>query len=363
MSYSDNHKQYMLRAIELAQNALGSTYPNPAVGCVIVKDHQIISESATCDGGSPHAEARAIEIANNTNIDLNGADLYVTLEPCSHHGKNPPCAAAIIESGISRVFVANKDPFFKVNGKGIQLLRTSGIEVVEDFLHEFALDVNKYFFSRVQKNRPYITLKIAASLDGKIALASGDSKWITSQEARDYGHVLRAKNDGILTGIGTVLADNPSLNCRVKPYKEYSPIKFIIDRDLRTPLDAKILKGEKSYIITSKDNSYDGNAEIIKVAMREDKRVDLVEMFENIANIGISSILVEAGQKLLSDLVRYDLVDEIHLITAPKILGGDSMSFIGDLDLSYLPENKFEVISSKKLGGDILTIFKSNHLD
>lgn len=354
------NKQFMLKAIDLAEDMLGKTSPNPAVGCVIAKDGEIISEAATSIGGSPHAEARALEIAGDKASE---ADLYVTLEPCSHKGKNPPCAEAIIAAGIKKVFVANKDPFFKVNGKGIQLLKSAKIEVIENFCEKEAHEVNKYFFTRIQKNRPYITIKIAASLDGKIALSTGDSKWITSEEARRYVHRLRARNEGILTGIGTVLADNPSLNCRLSGLEEFSPIKFIIDQKIQTPLESNVNQGKEVYLFSDQEASNPSKFKVIRVDKREDGRLNLELVFEEVAGLEVSSILVEAGQALVSDLIKYELVDEIHLITAPKILGGDGINFIGNLGLENLPENRFQITSSQKLGDDVLTIFKNNHAD
>lgn len=355
MSIQD--KKFMKRAIEIASGMLGKTHPNPPVGCVIVKDGELIAEAGTNIGGAPHAEVAALKIAKKK---AKGATMYVTLEPCSHKGKNPPCVEKIINAGIAKVFIASKDPYFKVNGKGIQTLKSAGIEVVKNYMEKEAYEVNKYFFTRIKKNRPYVTIKIAASLDGKIALSNGDSKWITSKLARNYAHQLRQKNEAILTGIGTVLADNPSLNCRLKNAKKFSPVKFIIDKNLQIPKDAKILKGKETYIFTGKDSSQKiGNAKIIKVKKREDARLDLEEIFEEIANLNFSSLLVEAGQALVSDLIKYGLVDEVNLITAPKILGSDAKNFVGELNLEDLPENSFEVMETRTLGNDVLTVFKN----
>ncbi len=357
-NFPENSK-YMFEAIRLAKLNLGKTFPNPSVGCVIVNGGDIVGYAKTNIGGSPHAEITALDFAGALS---EGADMYVTLEPCSHIGKNPPCADAVIASGIRKVYIAAKDPFAEVNGKGIEALKNANIEVIENFCENEAYEVNKYFFTRVNKNRPYITIKIAASIDGKIALSTGKSKWITSDSARKYVHEMRASNEGILTGIGTVLADDPQMNCRVEGLEKYSPTKFIIDSKLKTPETALILEGEKTYIFTGANIKKNfENAELIKVSNREYNRLELVEIFSEIAKLGYSSILVEAGKALVSDLIKQNLVDEIHLITAPKILGGDGMSFVDELSLQDVPENNFKVVESRRLGDDILTIFQNTN--
>jgi len=354
-------KKYMLRAIELAASHLGKTAPNPSVGCVIVSNDKIIAEAATAISGSPHAERIALD---NATGKTNGSDMYVTLEPCSHKGKNLPCVDFVIASKPARVIIANRDPNPLVNGEGIAKLKASGIEVVEGFCEVEAFEVNKYFFKRITKNIPYVTVKIASSLDGKIGLSNGDSKWITGEEARNLVQQMRVETDALLTGVGTVLADDPKMDVRIDGLEEFSPFKFIIDRDVKTPKTSNILLGKKAYIFASKfEEGFDDNVEIILLDENTEHKLNLRQALEKISQQGLSSVLVEAGTGVISNLLEEDLIDEIKLFTAPKILGSDAKSFIFELNLTGIEEEKFEVIDTKIVGKDTLTTFRKKSLD
>lgn len=276
-------------ALSLARRQLGRTHPNPSVGAVIVQNNQIIATGITETGGRPHAETIAIKNAGGNTKD---ATLYVTLEPCSHHGKTPPCVDAIIASGISTVVIGCRDKNPIVAGSGVTKLRAAGIEVIEGICEADALEVNRGFFSVMEKKRPFIALKIATSLDGKITSPTG--QWLTGETARNYGHLLRSKYDAILTGSGTIIADAPQLNCRLNGLEHCSPLRIILDRS------GKIEDGHGAWVLGHKS------------------------LEENIAEItatGITSILVEAGATLSSAFLERGLVDRVYWFTAPIIVG------------------------------------------
>lgn len=323
-----SHERYMRVALSLARRQLGQTHPNPNVGAVIVKDGQIIAHGITASGGRPHAETIAI---NNAGDKVNGATLYVTLEPCSHHGKTPPCVEAIIASGIRTVIIACTDKNPKVKGNGITALKNTGIEVIENVCEKEALEVNQGFFSVIEKNRPYIALKIATSLDGKIT--SPHSRWLTGDPARNYGHLLRAQYDAILTGVGTVLADDPLLTCRLAGLEARSPLRIILDRNKRIPQNAKLLNDDHESWVMSEE---------------------LPGVIEEITRRGITSILVESGAKLSTAFLENGLVDKAYWFRAPIIIGEEGLDVTGTLAKLA----KFKQIEHIKLGNDILDILE-----
>ena len=355
---------YMERALELAKEGIGKTKTNPLVGCVIVKDEKIIGEGAHLKFGDNHAEVNAILDAKNKGEDIKGATLYVNLEPCSHTGKTPPCANRIVKEGIKRVVIGTLDPFPKVSGKGVKILEDAGISVTEGLLEEECLNLNERFFTYLKNNRPFVVLKAGMSLDGKIATESGESKWITSEFSRAHSHELRGQLDAIMVGIGTVLADNPSLNVRHGKYKN-NPIRIITDSKLRIPLDANLLDenlGSIAIIATTKNcdkNKLEKlkemkNVEVL-ICKEKDNRVDLIDLMEKLKDFDISSILLEGGRTLSAEMLINNLVDKFYFFIAPILLGSKGLSAIGDLDIKDLKDSiKIKDMTCEKLFDDII---------
>lgn len=326
------HNQYMTHAIRLATDQLGRTAPNPAVGCVIVKDDCIVGVGATARGGRPHAETIALEMAGS---DAKGATAYVTLEPCSHDGKTGPCAKALIAAGVACIIIANRDPNPAVNGSGIQMLCNAGIDVIEGVEQGEAAQLHEGFFRTLHDKRPLVTLKIASSLDGKVATASGQSQWITGEQARTYGHGLRANHDAILTGIGTVLADDPSLTCRIAGRESDSPQRFVLDRMQRTPDDAAI---HPCTVLTSPS---------------------VGDALHDIAEQGITRLLVEAGPTLSTAFLKAGLVDWLYWFRAPVTLGADARSAVNGLPDTPLDAlSRMRLTESFSLGPDVCEVYR-----
>ncbi len=325
------HQRYMQVALRLARRQAGQTHPNPNVGAIIVKDGQIIAQGITATGGRPHAETIAI---NNAGILAQGATLYVTLEPCSHHGKTPPCVDAIIAAGIKTVVISCHDKNPKVSGNGIAAMRNSGIEVIENICEKEGLEINQGFFSVIEKKRPYIALKIATSLDGKIT--SPNNRWLTGEIARNYGHLLRSQYDSILTGSGTVIADDPLLTCRLAGLEHRSPIRIILDRSGKIPKNAKIFT-EQNISPTLVINE-----------------PTIAEAITKITEQGITSILVEAGAKLTSAFLESGLVDKVYWFRAPINIGEKGLSISKALEQLA----NFKQIEHIKLGIDTLDILE-----
>lgn len=315
---------FMKLALDLARGTLGQTSPNPVVGAVLVKDGQIIGMGAHLKAGEPHAEVHAIEMAGDQAI---GSVLYVTLEPCSHYGKTPPCSDLVIKTGIKKVFVATTDPNPQVAGKGIERMKKAGIEVEVGMLQEEARDLNKVFFYNIQSGLPYVTLKSAASIDGKAATVTGESRWITGEEARLDVHHFRHQHDGIMVGVNTVLKDNPSLTTRLVEGGK-NPIRIILDTHLRTPLDAKIITDQKAptWIITGAD--VDRKREIqlselgIEVMKMESQKISIKEMLAALGKRGITSLFVEGGAEVHGSFLKERAFQQIITYIAPKLIGG-----------------------------------------
>lgn len=325
-------KKYMERAIELAKKGLGYTNPNPMVGAVIVKNGNIIGEGYHERCGELHAERNAIA---HLTEDARGATIYVTLEPCCHYGKTPPCTEAIIQQKISRVVIGSRDPNPLVAGKGVKQLRDAGIEVVEDFCRAECDAINEVFFHYITTKRPYVAMKYAMTADGKIAAKTGDSKWITGEEARNHVQTLRHRYMGIMVGIGTVLADNPMLNCRIPGGK--NPVRMICDSNLRIPLDCQITETAKEIptIVAVKKQEFTKEqtekieqlsrkqVEVVEVS-EKDGKLDMAELMEILGERGIDSILLEGGGTLNDTVLREGLVNKIYAYIAPKVFGGSS---------------------------------------
>ena len=345
----------MQRALSLAPNGRGLTSPNPMVGCVIVKDNEIIGEGWHHQCGKPHAEIEALNDAKRKNKNVEGSSVYVTLEPCSYFGKTPPCANRLVAENVAEVFIAMRDPNVKVNGKGIEILKNAGIKVTE--LHEFenqAKELNRGFVFVHKYQRPFVTVKAALSLDAKMCVANGDSKWITGIEARKKSHEIRAMNDAVLVGIGTVLADNPELTVRHAP--GINPKRIILDSDLRTPPDAKIISNDnKCFILTTSSNEEkklklkDAGAEIIIL-----KDLNVKNILSALVEIGVLNLMVEGGAGVLNSFFKSGLVDYVNFFYAPKILGEGKglnleMKFNSVSEALSLREMKSEI-----LGQDVL---------
>ncbi len=314
----------MRRAMDLARGAQSRVHPNPYVGAVVVKNGRVVGEGRHEKFGGAHAEAAALRKAGKK---ARGATLYVTLEPCSHFGKTPPCADLVISCGMSRVVIAAHDPNPLVSGKGVRRLRAAGLRVEEGVLAEEALDMNRDFNHWVVKKTPYAALKTAQSLDGRIATRTGDSKWITGAEARHFGHSLRAASDAVLVGVNTVLADDPRLDARL-PGNQKHPIKVVVDSTLRTPADAKLFEGDAPVIIavTKKASAariarFKGKAFVI-VVKEKAGRVDMEALFCELGARGVVRLLIEGGGEVAAAALEQKLVRETYTFIAPKIIGG-----------------------------------------
>ena len=314
--------KYMRRALELAKKGEGKTAPNPMVGCVIVKDHEVIGEGYHEEYGKFHAERNAL---NSLKKSAEGADLYVTLEPCCHYGKTPPCTEAIIEHKIRRVIIACADENPLVGGKGIKILKEHGILVTFGVLKEEALKLNEVFFHYIREKKPFIAMKYAMTLDGKIATVTKNSKWVTSEESRKYVQVLRNRYKAILVGIQTVLMDDPMLNCRLEG--GVNPIRIILDSNLRIPLESKIVttaKEIKTIVVTIKNDVEKESrlrsfgVEILKM----EGKIHLPDLLKILGERNIDSILVEGGGTVHGSFLQENLVDRVYAFIAPKLIGG-----------------------------------------
>ena len=339
-------EKYMRMAIELAKKGAGSVNPNPMVGAVVVQDGKVIGTGYHKYFGGPHAEVYALDEASKNSEDLSNATIYVTLEPCSHYGKTPPCAEKIVNLGLKRCVIGSSDPNPKVAGKGMQILKNAGIEVTENILKEECDKINQVFFKYILTKLPYLFLKCAITLDGKIATKTGNSKWITNEAAREKVQFYRNKFMGIMVGINTVLADNPSLTARIE--NGINPYRIIIDPHLKTEKDYTVIKeniDEKTIIITSEKNKnsekqldFSENNKV-KFLFLNDTKFSFKEILEKIGSLGIDSILLEGGQSLISQAFEEDVIDAGEIFVANKILGDTKgKSFIAGFDKKNMNE-------------------------
>ncbi|GAB6073261.1 bifunctional diaminohydroxyphosphoribosylaminopyrimidine deaminase/5-amino-6-(5-phosphoribosylamino)uracil reductase RibD [Venenivibrio stagnispumantis] len=353
--------KYMKRALQLAKKGKGYTHPNPAVGAVIVKDGKIIGEGYHKKAGMPHAEREAIKDAKEKGYDIKGSTMYVTLEPCCHYGRTPPCTNAIIEEGIKKVVVATLDPNPLVAGQGIEILKKAGIETKIGILQEEAKKLNEDFFVYITEKRPFIHLKIAQTIDGKIATKIGSSKWITSEKSRKFAHKLRLEASAVMVGVNTALKDNPSLTIRyIKSKKQ--PKRILIDRYIKTPIDFNIFNQEAQTILFCSKNADKSKIEKlreknIKIYQLEEKeeRLDLKEILKILAEEEqVIHLLVEGGKDLITQFIKNQLYDKISVFIAPKIVGEDGISSIGKLDILDIKDAKLLNINLiKKIDTDI----------
>jgi diaminohydroxyphosphoribosylaminopyrimidine deaminase/5-amino-6-(5-phosphoribosylamino)uracil reductase len=334
MSHSMNDAFYMAKAIQLAQQGLYTTHPNPRVGCVVVKDGKIVGEGFHARAGQPHAEVFALRQAAQ---HAQGATAYVTLEPCAHYGRTPPCANALVEAGVARVVMASLDSNPLVAGKGQAILQNAGISTTVGVLEGEAKALNKGFFRRMQGGLPYVRLKTATSLDGRTAMQSGESKWITGTEARRDVQKLRAQSGAMITGIGTVLADDPSLTVRPEEWLDWhygepvQPLRVVLDSQLRTPLNAKILQQTGVVIVSQQAITHPHalalqalGAEIWSFSLAQDREGVLKQVLQKLAERGVNEVLVEAGAGVAGAFIAAKLVDELVVYVAPTLLGSDA---------------------------------------
>jgi len=355
---------HMHHALVLAARALGRVAPNPAVGCVIVDAKgRIVGRGHTQKGGRPHAETVALAQAGAA---AKGATAYVTLEPCSHLGKTPPCADALIEAGIALVVVGAQDPDPRVNGAGIARLRASGVGVKTGILEDACKEMNAGFFSRILEKRPLVTLKIAQSLDGRTASASGESKWITGEPARQFGHMLRAEHDAILVGIGTAQADDPELTCRLPGLEDRSPLRVILDSRLKLSEWSKLAQSAHDHPTVVFTVNPDGGAalraagvEIIVVAKDARGRADLNAILKELAARGITRLLVEGGATIHATFLDRGFADRLEVFTAGLVLGAAGHASIDSLAALALDEaSHFARTAMLRLGDDLLESYR-----
>ena len=371
---------FMRRAIELAKMGLGRTNPNPLVGAVIVKEGAVIGEGYHHVYGDLHAERDAIKNCKEKGNDPAGATIYVTLEPCSHFGKQPPCIHAVKEAGISKVVIGSRDPNPLVNGKGTRWLRENGIEVIEDFLREECDSLNEIFFHYINTKTPFVALKYAMTMDGKIATKTGESKWISGEKSREHAHSLRNKYTCIMAGIGTVLADDPMLNCRIAGGR--NPVRVICDSSLKIPLESNIVKTAKDIptivactriaTVDSKENA-DINTSTradkiaalqkagIEVFTTDGDKVDLKALMTHLAEKKLDSVLIEGGGEINFSALNAGIVNKVYAYIAPQCFGGFAKSPVGGTGIDKVCDSfKFKVTDTKMIDGDVLVEFATN---
>lgn len=366
MAFTADDNRFMSRALELAEKGRYSTKPNPCVGCVLVQGEQIVAEGWHQKAGEPHAEVVALKQAGSL---AQGATAYVTLEPCSHHGRTPPCAEALIKAGVVKVVVAMKDPNPLVSGRGIAVLREAGIDVSVGLLQEQAVQLNRAYCLKMKSSKPHIISKVAMSLDGKTAMASGESQWITDVPARQDVHRLRAEVDAVLTGVGTILADDPQLSARdgVADLMVTQPRIIVIDSKLKTPLEAAILANETNVtILTCSADDYKAKA-LRKAGCRVEVlpsnkrgRVDLRAVDKWLTVQSINSVLIEAGAVLNGACLKAGMIDELVIYIAPSVLGSAARGAFAINDLTELSERiQLSFVGMEAIGADIKLSYKT----
>lgn len=359
LSYDE---KYMRLAMQLAGNAIGRTSPNPLVGAVIVKDNRVVGCGWHRKAGTPHAEVHALNQAGEL---AQGADVYVTLEPCAHYGKTPPCAKALVEAKVKNVYGGLLDVNPKVAGKGFKILEDAGIHVEYGFLQDELRKQNEVFFKWIEHKKPFIVLKAAMTLDGKIATAIGQSKWITNETSRAYGYKLRDIYDGIMVGINTVIEDNPMLTARVDGGK--NPIRIVVDSSLKIDINANVVQDKSAKTIVATTDKADKDkilklqaqdVDVIVVDKDENDKVDIEKLLDILGQQNICSILVEGGATLSGSFVARKLVDKVYFFIAPKIVGGNEAKtpVAGTGILNLQEALALKDIQIEKLEEDILII-------
>lgn len=347
-------EDYMKRALSLAEYGRGRTAPNPVVGAVIVKEGRIIGEGWHQRCGENHAEINAFE---NAGEDVTGAEMYVTLEPCSHYGKTPPCAKTIIEKKIAKVYVGLLDPNPLVAGRGIKMLESAGIQVEVGVLEKQCRRINEIFLKYVTSKQPFVVMKTAMTLDGKIAAYTGDSKWVSSEASRSIVQQMRNSLTGIMVGVGTVLTDNPKLTCRID--KGRDPIRIIVDSRLTIPLSAKVLKDDNCIIAAASDcdpSKRNALGSRVMITKSKNGRVELEDLMQRLGAQGIDSILLEGGGTLNDAALRAGLVDRVVTFLSPKIIGGkDAKTPVEGMGFDKMSQAiHIKDLEIKKIGEDFM---------
>jgi diaminohydroxyphosphoribosylaminopyrimidine deaminase/5-amino-6-(5-phosphoribosylamino)uracil reductase len=362
----DEH--FMRAAIALARRGLGTCWPNPSVGCVIVRDGRIVGQGVTAPGGRPHAETQALAMAGNA---ARGATVYVSLEPCSHHGQTPPCADALVAAGVARVVVGAGDPDPRVSGGGLARLRAAGIEVVEGVLAQAAGEVLAGFASRIRAGRPLVTLKLASTLDGRIATQAGESQWITDTPARKAAHALRGQHDAVLVGVGTVAADDPDLTCRIRGYAARPNVRVVMDTHLRMPLTCRLVATAAEVPVWVL-HAPTADAARIEAMTQAGVRciavapgsagVDAAAALAALGEAGLTRVLAEGGASIAAALLRGGLVDQLAWFHAPGVLGGDGFPAVQAMGITALAGlHRFHRVASRAVGADLLSEFTRSH--
>jgi diaminohydroxyphosphoribosylaminopyrimidine deaminase/5-amino-6-(5-phosphoribosylamino)uracil reductase len=357
-------EKHMKAALALAERGIGETWPNPSVGCVVVKDGRIVGRGWTGVGGRPHAEPQALAAAGEA---AQGSTVYVTLEPCAHFGQTPPCTEALIAAQVSRVVIGAADPDPRVNGQGVAQLRRAGIAVTEGVLQSEAEAVAAGFLNRLRTGRPLVTLKLASTLDGRIATGAGESRWITSEAARRAAHALRGRHDAILVGAGTVVADDPELTCRLPHVRQRPIVRVVADSHLRIPLTARILASAAEiptwlWVAEGADPLRlravaELGVKIIRLPLTS-LGVDLKEGLRALGEEGITSVLVEGGAQIAAALLKQNLVDRLVWFHAPAVMGGDGWPAVQALGIDRLEQMpRFQRQSVQVFGPDVMSEF------
>ena len=365
-----NEIDFMKRAIELAKKGEGFTNPNPLVGAVIVKDGKIIGEGYHQKYGDLHAEREALLDVKKNGADASGAVMFVTLEPCSHYGKQPPCTEAVLEAGISKVYVGSRDPNPLVSGRGVQFLKEHGIEVVQDFLKEECDELNAIFFYFITKNLPYVALKWAMTMDGKICTKKGESKWITNEKSRLFVHELRRRYSAILCGIGTVLKDDPMLNCRLD--NPSNPIRIVCDSNLRLPLESKLVqsagkipviavcvKSDEETHLERKASLEEAGVEVLELDKNNENRPDLSQLLRILGDRKIDSLLVEGGAEINYSFLSAGLANYVYAFMGAKVFGSEGKSPVSGEGVDTVEEAFcFRLKKVRAFGDDILAEYE-----
>jgi len=374
-----NHEHWMAKAIQLAEKGRYTTHPNPRVGCVLVKDDQIVGQGFHLKSGEAHAEINALNNAKENGQDVKGVTAYVTLEPCSHQGKTGPCADALIKAGVARVVFGMKDPNPEVSGRGLAKIKKAGIEVIGPIQELECEALNHGFIKRMTEGLPYIRVKLAMSVDGRTAMESGESQWITGSEARLDVQRLRAQSDAIITGIGSVLTDNPSMTVRIDsndqqadPKNVRQPLRVIMDSALSIVPEAKILyPASQACVFSIEEDMEAEHLEVLEkkdVTVRfsprgEDGRLDLLDAMEQLADAGINEVLLETGAELAGSFLQEGLVDEIIVYMAPKLLGSSARPLF-NLPLDTMDETLDLTLKSvRQVGQDLRLVYLPTYLE
>ena len=346
----------MARALRLAEYGRYTAHPNPVVGCVLVKEGVVVGEGFHQKAGEAHAEVNALQAAGDA---ARGSTAYVTLEPCAHYGRTPPCAEALIEAGVSKVIVAMEDPFAEVSGRGLEMLSAAGIEVQSGLMQSASVSSNRGYLQKVTEQRPLVRLKLASSIDGAIAMASGDSQWITGPQARADVQRLRARSGAVMTGIGTVLSDDPSLNVRATEIDKVGlqPLRVVLDSRLRMPLTAAMLTlpGPTLVCCTGDPDTaelQDSNAEVMSFAAFQG-RVDVDQVLQELAARDVNEVLVEAGAELAGNMLERNLVDELVIYQAPLIMGSQMLGLVQTPSWTALSDRRtLNIEDVRRIGDD-----------